>query len=282
MAIRSFRPTTKSRRHTQLEDRTTLYGGGPIKGLSVGKRGRAGRNNEGRITVRHRGGGVKRMVRIVDHKKDKVNVPAVVERLEYDPNMSGHLALLKYADGERRYVLAARGLEKGSAVISGEGVPPTVGNTTVLRRIPSGTPVFDVELTKGRGGQLGRSAGVSLYVQGVDPSGKYMQVKMPSGEIRLVWAECFATVGQVGNEDHSNVKLGKAGRKRRMGIRPTVRGMAMYSEQHPHGGGEGRGTIGRAKDIWGHRIGTKTRRNQRTRKFIIKLKTTRRVPYSKI
>lgn len=282
MSIRSYRPTTETRRHTHLEDRSDLYVGKPVKKLTTGKRGHSGRNNEGRITVRHRGGGVKKQSRIIDHKKNKFGILATVERLEYDPNISAHLALLKYADGERRYVLAARGIEKGATVMSGEEVPLTLGNTTVLKRISSGTPVFDVELSKGRGGQLGRSAGVSIYVQGPDPSGRYMQVKMPSGEIRLVLGDCYATIGQVGNEDHSNVKLGKAGRKRHMGVRPTVRGMAMHSEQHPHGGGEGRGVIGRAKDIWGHRIGTKTRKNKRTRKYIIKRKTTRRVPFSKI
>lgn len=282
MGIRSFRPTTKSQRHTHLEDRRSLAKTGPRKGLSYGKRGRGGRNNKGRITVRHQGGGEKRKFRTIDHQKNKYDVPAVVEQLEYDPNLSAHIALLKYVDGERRYVLAARGMEVDSKVVSGEEVPLTVGNSTPIRRIPSGTPVFDVELSKGRGGQLGRSAGVSLYVQGVDPSGRYMQVKMPSGEIRLILGECYATLGQVGNEDHSNVKLGKAGRNRHLGVRPTVRGMAMHAEQHPHGGGEGRGVVGRAKDIWGHRIGTKTRRNLRTRKFIIKRKTTRQRPFSKI
>lgn len=282
MPIRTFKPTTQTLRGTHLESRRGLHQGKPLKSLSFGKRIRGGRNNRGRITVRHQGGGVKQKVRFIDHRKEKYGISAVVERVEYDPNLTARIALLKYADGERRYVLAARGMKDGTVVMSGEDVLPTVGNTTILKRIPSGTPVYDVELTKGKGGQLGRSAGVSLFVQGADPSGKYIQVKMPSREIRLVSAECYATVGQVGNEDHSNVRLGKAGRKRRMGIRPTVRGMAMHAKQHPHGGGEGRGVVGRAKSIYGLRIGTKTRRNQRTRKYIIKRKVTRRVPFSKI
>lgn len=282
MAIRSYSPTTPTRRHTHLEDRSGLYRGRPVKGLALGRKSRAGRNNTGQITVRHQGGGVKKLARMIDHRKNKFGIPAVIERLEYDPNLSAHIALLKYRDGERRYVLAARGMEPGMSIVSGEDVPTTVGNTTLIRRIPSGTPVFDVELVKGKGGQLARSAGVSIYVQGADPTGRYMQVKMPSGEIRLVLGDCYATVGQVGNEDHSNVKLGKAGRKRRLGVRPSVRGMAMYSEQHPHGGGEGRGVIGRAKDIWGHRIGTKTRSNLRTRKYIIKRRTPKTRPFKKV
>ncbi len=282
MAIKTFRPTTSSLRHTNLEDRRALSRKCPVRRLTSGKRIRAGRNNSGRITVRHRGGGVKRMLRAIDHKKDKYDVPGVVEALEFDPNRSAHLALVRYADGDRRYVLAARGIKVGSRIVSGDDVPPTVGSTTFLKNISSGTMVHDVELVKGKGGQLGRSAGSTIVVQGEDASGTYVQLKMPSGEIRLVLGECHATIGQVGNEDHMNVKLGKAGRKRRLGFRPTVRGMAMHAVQHPHGGGEGRGVVGRAKDIWGTRIGTKTRKNKRTNKFIIKRKTTRRRPSKKV
>ncbi|MDD3661922.1 MAG: 50S ribosomal protein L2 [Candidatus Dojkabacteria bacterium] len=282
MAIKKFKPRTQTTRHTQLEDRSHLSKQRPLKRFTVGKRARGGRNTAGRITVRHRGGGVKRLLRKIDHRKDKFDIQGVVEVLEYDPNRSAHLALVRYADGERRYVLAARGMTVGSKVISGENVLPVTGNTTQLKNIASGTAVFDVELTKGKGGQLGRSAGTAIQVQGVDPTGRYVQLKMPSGEIRLVHAQCYATIGQVGNEEHMNVKLGKAGRKRRLGIRPTVRGMAMHAEQHPHGGGEGRGVIGRAKDIWGTRIGTKTRRNKRTRKFIIKRRTTKRRRFAKV
>lgn len=282
MAIRGYRPITSTLRHTHLEDRSKLKKDGPEKSLSTGKRGKVARNNKGRITVRHRGGGVKRKLREIDHVKDKFDVPGVVESLEFDPNRSSNIALIKYTDGERRYVLAARGMKVGTEVISGDEVPPQSGNTTLLKNIATGTPVYDVELVKGKGGQLGRSAGAALSVQGIDPTGKYVQVKMPSGEIRLVHGDCRATIGQVGNEEHMNVKLGKAGRKRRLGIRPTVRGMAMSGGDHPHAGGEGRGVVGRAKDIYGKRIGTRTRKNKRTGKFIIKRRKTKRRPYSKI
>ena len=282
MGIKGYKPTTSTMRHTHLEDRSDLSKGRPKRSLSTGKRGKVGRNNKGRITMRHRGGGVKRKLRRIDHLKDKTDIPGVVETLEFDPNRSANIALVKYADGERRYVLAARGMEVGTEVISGEEVPSSVGNTTSLKSIPTGTPVYDVEMERGKGGQLGRSAGTALSVQGIDPTGKYVQVKMPSGEFRLVHGECHATIGQVGNEEHMNVKLGKAGRKRRLGIRPTVRGIAMSGGDHPHAGGEGRGVIGRAKDIYGKRIGTRTRRNKKTRKFIIKRRKTRRRPFSKI
>lgn len=286
MAIRTFKPTTSTLRHTQLEDRSKLSKDRPLKSLTYGKRETGARNAHGRITVRHQGGGVKKLQRIIDHKKNKYGIKGVVEKLEYDPNLSANIALIKYVDGERRYVLAPRRIKVGAEIISGEKVEPEIGNTLMLKHIPSGTPVHDVELTKGKGGQLGRSAGTSIIVQGPDATGKYMQLKMPSGEIRLVLNSCYATVGQVGNEDHMNVKLGKAGRKRHMGIRPTTRGKAMHAEQHPHGGGEARGVIrgglSGSKDPWGHRIGTKTRKNRRTRKFIIKRRTTRRRPFSKI
>ncbi len=286
MGVKSYKPTTPTRRHTHLEDRSHLSKKKPQKSLTYGKRKKAGRNAKGRITVRHRGGGVKRKIRIIDHKKDKIDVPGEVEALEFDPNISANIALIKYADGERRYVIAPRGLEVGQKIISSEDADPEVGNTLMLKNIPTGTPVHDVELTKGKGGQLGRSAGTAIYVQGMDPSGKYVQVKMPSGEIRLVAANCFATIGQVGNEEHMNVKIGKAGRKRRLGIRPTVRGTAVHPGQHPHGGGEGRSQAGTgyggAKDIYGNRIGKRTRKNKKTDKYIIKRRKTKRRPYSKI
>lgn len=282
MATKTYKPTTASMRHTQLEDRSSLTSKSPEKRLVTGKRPKAGRNASGRVTVRHRSGGVKRKLRMIDHKKDKFDVPGIVDSLEYDPNLSAHIALIKYADGDKRYVIAEKSWSVGQEVISGEEVQPKPGNTLRLKNIPSGTPVFDVELTPGKGGQLGRSAGVSISVQGLDPSGKYTQLKMPSGEIRLVNAECLATVGTVSNIEHMNVKLGKAGRKRHLGWRPAVRGMAMHAKQHPHGGGEGKGVIGGghtgAKDLWGTRIGTKTRRNKRTSKFIIKRRTTKRRP----
>jgi large subunit ribosomal protein L2 len=285
MALKSYKPTTSTLRHTHIEDKKKLSKRSPVKSLVKGKKGRAGRNAQGRITVRHRGGGVKRKLRNIDHKKDKFGIPGVVEQLEYDPNISSNIALIKYADGERRYILAPRRLKIGADVVSGEDVEPETGNTLMLKNIPSGTPVHDVELKRGKGGQLGRSAGATIIVQGPDPSGKYSQVKMPSGEIRLIDNACFATVGQVGNEEHMNIKLGKAGRKRYKGFRPAVRGMAMHAEQHPHGGGEGRGVIrsGRsgAKDIWGNRVGTRTRNNKTTDKYIIKRRKTKRRPLSK-
>ncbi|MBN2100887.1 50S ribosomal protein L2 [Candidatus Dojkabacteria bacterium] len=286
MAVKDYKPTTSTRRHTQLEDRSKLSCSGPVKSLSKGKTKKAGRNVQGRVTVRHRGGGVKRRLRVIDHKKDKYDVPGTVISLEYDPNISANLALIKYADGERRYVLAPRGMTVGQEIMSGEKLDPKVGNTMMMRYIPSGTPVHDVELNRGKGGQLGRSAGVAVYIQGEDPTGKYMQIKMSSGEIRLVPIDNYATIGQVGNEEHMNVKLGKAGRKRRLGRRPAVRGMAMHAVQHPHGGGEGKGVIGGgysgAKDIWGNRIGTRTRKNKKTNKYIVRRKRTKRRPYAKI
>ncbi|MBN1619046.1 50S ribosomal protein L2 [Candidatus Dojkabacteria bacterium] len=285
MAIKSYNPKTSTLRHTHLEDRSNLSKKKPEKKLVRGKIAGSGRNRLGRVTVRHRGGGVKRKLRLIDHKKNKFDIPGIVEALEYDPNISANIALIKYADGERRYVLAARNLEVGNNVITSENAMPEVGNTLKLKNIPSGTPVFDVEIVPGKGGQFGRSAGVIIVAQGEDSTGKYMQLKMPSGEIRLVPIESYATVGQVGNEDHMNVKLGKAGRKRRMGFRPSVRGTAMHAEQHPHGAGEGRTGVGGgyhgSKDIWGNRIGVKTRKNKSTGKYIIKRKTTRRRPETK-
>lgn len=282
MAVKRYKPTTSTRRHTHLEDRRHLSKRRPLKSLSFGKMGTGARNNRGHITVRHRGGGVKRMLRVIDHRKDKQDVPGVVEAIEFNPNISANIALIKYADGERRYVLAPKGLEVGKSIIAGESVEPNLGNTLKLRNIPSGTAVHDVELIPGKGGKLGRSAGAAIVVQGLDATGKYMQLKMPSGEVRLVNAESHATLGYVGNEDHMNVKLGKAGRKIRLGIRPSVRGVAMHAEQHPHGGGEGRGGPTAHKDIWGNRVGTRTRSNERTSRFIVKPRVSARRPNRKV
>jgi large subunit ribosomal protein L2 len=286
MSVKDYKPTTPTRRHTHLEDRSHLSKKKPQKKLTYGKRKKAGRNVNGRITVRRRGGGVKRKIRIIDHKKDKYDVPGEIEALEYDPNISANIALVKYADGERRYIIAPRKIEVGQKIISSDDCEPEVGNTMMLKNIPTGMAVHDVELTKGKGGQLGRSAGSVIRVQGKDPSGKYVQIKMPSGEIRLVPAECRATIGQVGNEEHMNVKIGKAGRKRRMGRRPSVRGTAMHPAQHPHGGGEGKSQagVGRGgtKDIYGNRIGKRTRKNKKTDKYIIKRRKTKRRPNSKL
>lgn len=282
MAIKRFKPTTPTRRFTRLEDRSHLSKGQGPRSLSVAKKKITGRNNQGKITVRHRGGGHKRRLRVVDFKREKHDIPAVVEDLFYDPNRSSNLALLKYADGEKRYIVAPRGLEIGATVVSGEKQDTIVGNSMKLKNVPSGTEVHCVESRPGGGAAYGRAAGQVILVQGPDPSGKYMQLKMPSGEIRLVHGDCMATIGQVGNSDHMNVKLGKAGRNRWKGVRPTVRGMAMHAKAHPHGGGEGGGVVGQAaKDIWGNRVGTRTRKSKRTDKFIIRRRRTKRRPFAK-
>ena len=282
MAVRTFKPTTSTRRKTRLEDRSHLSKvSGPRK-LTVSKKQRSGRNNQGKITVRHRGGGFKRRIRVVDFKREKFDIPAKVVGFYFDPNRTAHLALLQYADGEKRYIIAPRGLKIGDKVISGEKTDTLVGNSMRIKNIPSGTSVHCVENDPGKGATYGRSAGEVIVVQGPDTSGKYMQIKLPSGEIRLVYADCMATIGQVSNEDKLNVKLGKAGRKRNLGWRPEVRGMAMHAVEHPHGGGEGKGQIGgQAKDIWGNRLGTRTRKNKRTEKFIIKRRRTKNRPYAK-
>lgn len=282
MAVRTFKPTTSTRRKTRLEDRSHLSKvSGPRK-LTVSKKQKSGRNNQGKITVRHRGGGFKRRIRVVDFKREKFDIPAKVVGFYFDPNRTAHLALLQYADGEKRYIIAPRGLKIGDKVISGEKTDTLVGNSMRIKNIPSGTSVHCVENDPGKGATYGRSAGEVIVVQGPDTSGKYMQIKLPSGEIRLVYADCMATIGQVSNEDKLNVKLGKAGRRRNLGWRPEVRGMAMHTVEHPHGGGEGKGQIGgQAKDIWGNRLGTRTRKNKRTEKFIIKRRRTKNRPYAK-
>ncbi len=281
MAVKSFKPRTSTLRGTKLADRSMLVKSSGPKSLTLPKKKNSGRNNQGKITIRHRGGGEKRRIRIVDFKRNKFDVPAKVSGLYFDPNRSAHLALLVYADGDKRYILAPKGLEVGSQVISSEKADILVGNAMKIKNIPSGTTVHSVEIKPGKGAALGRSAGLGIYVQGPDTTGKYVQVVMPSGEIRLVHGDCMATVGTVGNEDSFNVKLGKAGRKIHLGLRPVVRGMAMHAVQHPHGGGEGKGVIGKAKDIWGNRIGTRTRKNKTTDRFIIKRRRTKTRPFAK-
>ncbi|MCK9416892.1 MAG: 50S ribosomal protein L2 [Candidatus Dojkabacteria bacterium] len=279
MAIRTYKPKTPSSRGTRLEDRSSLEKGSGPRKLEVSKNQKSGRNNQGRITVRHRGGGFRRKTRKVDFKREKFDIPAKVLGLYFDPNRSAHLALLQYEDGEKRYIIAPKGLKKGDTVISGENTDLLVGNAMYIKNIPSGSLVHCVENEIGRGAKFGRSAGQAITVQGIDPSGKYIQIKMPSSEIRLVPANAMATIGQIGNEEKINVKLGKAGRRRNLGWRPVVRGMAMHAAQHPHGGGEGKGQVGgQAKDIWGNRIGTKTRRNKKTNKFIIRRRRVKRQP----
>jgi large subunit ribosomal protein L2 len=243
----------------------------PEKSLLAPLKQRAGRNNQGRITVRHRGGGHKQRYRIIDFKRDKYGVPAKVSSIEYDPNRTARIALLTYRDGEKRYILAPVGLKVGDQVMSGPEAEIRVGNSLPILRIPLGTQVHNIELQPGKGGQLVRAAGTSAQV--VAKEGSYAQIRMPSGEVRLVSQSCLATIGQVGNVDHSNITLGKAGRKRWLGIRPTVRGSAMDPNSHPHGGGEGRSPIGMPgpKTPWGKpALGAKTRKNKRTEKYIVR------------
>jgi large subunit ribosomal protein L2 len=272
MAIKVLKPTTPTRRHTILVDRSSLSKVKPFKALTTKVQKSAGRNNQGRVTVRHRQAGSKNAYRIIDFKRNKYNIEAVVETVEYDPNRTAFIALLKYADGERRYILAPDKVKVGDKIESGDEAPVKEGNSLPLKLIPQGTYVHAVELYPGQGATLGRSAGTMIQVMGGDKG--YAQLRLPSGEMRVVRETCFATIGSVSNPDQKNVKLGKAGRSRHLGVRPTVRGVAQ-SLYHPHGGGQGKGgrhgTGGPAKDLWGNRIGTRTRKNRKiTSKFILK------------
>ncbi len=271
MALKKRKPTTKSNRFTVLQDRSHLDDVRPERSLTEPKKQRAGRNSAGRITVRHRGGGHKRLYRRIDFKRNKHGMPATVLTLEYDPNRSANIALVQYEDGEKRYIVAPNGLEKGASVVSGPGVPANPGNSLPLKEIPLATFIHNIELTPGKGAQIARSAGAAAQLMSLDRD--YAQVKMPSGEIRLVHVNCFATVGRVGNSEHESRVLGKAGRKRWLGIRPTVRGVAMNPVDHPMGGGEGR-TSGGGHPVspWGQITkGKKTRkRSNPTNKFIVK------------
>ena len=243
----------------------------PEKSLLKPLKRKAGRNNQGRISVRHRGGGAKRRLRIIDFKRDKIGVPGKVAAIEYDPNRSARIALIHYVDGEKRYILAPIGLSVGDVISSGEEAEPKTGNAMPLKVIPGGTMIHNIEVEKGRGGQLVRGAGTAAQL--MDKEGEYALVRLPSGEMRRIRGECLATIGQVGNIDHQGVDLGKAGRKRWMGIRPTVRGSAMNPNDHPHGGGEGRSPIGMPgpKTPWGKpALGYKTRKPKASDKLIIK------------
>jgi large subunit ribosomal protein L2 len=277
MAVRKYKPTSPGRRGMTGATFEEITKQDPERSLLVAKRRRGGRNAQGRITVRHRGGGHRRHVRLVDYKRDKHGIPARVAAIEYDPNRSARLALLHYVDGEKRYILAPIGLQVGDAVMAGSGADIRPGNSLPLVQIPEGTLVHNIELAEGRGGQLVRSAGTSAQL--LAKEGSYAFLRLPSGEVRRVRQTCFATVGQVGNPDHSNIKLGKAGRKRHLGIRPAVRGSAMSPRDHPHGGGEGRQPIGLPgpKSPWGKpTLGYKTRRNKKTEKEIIRHRSKRR------
>lgn len=271
MAVKVYKPKTPGTRHKTSYTFEEITKAKPERSLTVVKKNRAGRNMYGRITVHHRGGGHKRHIRMVDYKRDKLEVPATVAAIEYDPNRTARLALLNYADGEKRYIVAPVGLMVGDQVISGQEVDIRPGNNMELANIPVGTTVHNIELQPGKGGQMVRSAGASAQV--LAKEGKYAHVRLPSGEVRLVLQGCRATIGQVGNLDHANIKLGKAGRKRHMGIRPTVRGVAKNPNDHPHGGGEGRSPIGMPgpKSPWGKpTLGKKTRHNKRTDKYILR------------
>ena len=270
MALKSYKPTTPGQRGLVLIDRSELWKGRPVKSLTEGLTKNGGRNNTGRITMRRKGGGAKRLYRIVDFKRNKDGIPGVVERLEYDPNRSAHLALVKYADGERRYILAPKGVEAGTAVISGEEAPIKPGNCLPLKSIPVGTVIHNVEMKPGKGGQLVRSAG--SYAQLAAREGVYATLRLRSGEMRRIHVDCRATIGEVGHSEHNLRKLGKAGASRWRGVRPTVRGVAMNPVDHPHGGGEGRTSGGRHPvSPWGTPTkGAKTRKNKRTDNMIVR------------
>ncbi|MCL6521257.1 MAG: 50S ribosomal protein L2 [Firmicutes bacterium] len=273
MGVRKLKPTSPGRRNMSVLDyKAALTAEEPEKSLVRGIRKRAGRNNQGRITVRHRGGGHKRRYRLVDFRRRKDGVPARVVAIEYDPNRTAHIARLQYADGEKAYILAPEGVRVGDTLLSGEDVDIRPGNTLPLRRIPTGTLVHNVELYPGRGGQMVRAAGTVAQV--VAKEGKYATLRLPSGEMRMVLQECRATVGQVGNVDHENVRIGKAGRARWLGRRPEVRGSVMNPVDHPHGGGEGRAPIGRKHPVtpWGKpALGHKTRkRGKKSDRLIVR------------
>ncbi len=271
MGLKVYRPTSPGRRGMSGSTFEEITKGKPEKSLLLPLKRKAGRNSQGRITVRHRGKGAKRRLRIIDFKRDKVGVPGRVSAIEYDPNRSANIALIYYADGEKRYILAPSGLSLGDVIKSGSEAEIKPGNTLPLKLIPSGTLIHNIELERDRGGQLVRSAGVAAQL--MVKEGEYALVRLPSGEVRRIRSDCLATIGQVGNIDHQGIKLGKAGRKRWLGWRPTVRGSAMNPRDHPHGGGEGRSPIGMPgpKTPWGKpALGYRTRKPKPSDKMIVK------------
>ena len=269
MALVKCKPTSPGRRHVVKIVNQELYKGKPFAALLDSKSKSGGRNNNGRITTRHIGGGHKQHYRLIDFKRDKDGIPAKVERLEYDPNRTANIALVLYADGERRYILAPKGLKAGDAIASGADAAIKVGNTLPMRNIPVGSTVHAVEMKPGKGAQLARSAGT--FIQILAREGNYVTLRLRSGEVRKVLAECRATIGEVGNSEHMLRQLGKAGANRWRGIRPTVRGMAMNPVDHPHGGGEGRNKGMQPVSPWGQKAkGFKTRKNKRTDKYIVR------------
>jgi len=270
MAIRRYKPTSPGRRGMSASDKSDITSWKPEKSLIEILPKHSGRNNQGRITTRHQGGRNKRYYRKIDFKRNKLGIPAKVATIEFDPNRSARIALLHYVDGEKRYILAPLGLKVGDTVVSGEGSPIRVGNALRLRDIPLGTQIHNIELQPGRGGQMVRSAGTSAQLMAKVEN--YAHIRMPSGEVRMVHLECMATLGQVGNVDHENIQIGKAGRNRYLGKRPTVRGSVMNPNDHPHGGGEGKAPIGgQPKTPWGKPAqGYRTRTNKRTTKMIVR------------
>jgi large subunit ribosomal protein L2 len=271
MAVKVYKPTTPGLRGMTGYTFEEITKSEPERSLVRSRHSNAGRNSIGRITVRHRGSGSRRLTRIVDYKRNKLDITARVAAIEYDPNRTSRLALLYYVDGEKRYMIAPVGLKVGDTVISGAQAEIRVGNALPLASIPVGTTIHNIELQPGKGGQLVRSAGGSAQL--LAKEGEYAQVRMPSGEVRLIRQTCFATIGQIGNTEHANIKLGKAGRKRHMGIRPAVRGTAMSPRDHPHGGGEGRQPVGMPspKSPWGKPTrGYRTRRNKKSDQFIVR------------
>ena len=270
MGIKTYKPVTPGMRAWQSLDNSELTKGvDPEKSLTQGRKERAGRDSFGRISVRHKGGGHKRLYRIIDFKRDKIGIPGKVAAIEYDPNRSANIALINYKDGEKRYIIAPKGLMVNAQVISGPNVPIETGNALPLENVPLGFTVHNVELTLGKGGQIVRSAGSGALVAAKE--GDYVTLRLPSGEMRMVFKKCFATVGVVGNEDHMNIQFGKAGRKRWLGVRPTVRGMSMNPVDHPHGGGEGKSKGKNPVTPWGQPTkGFKTRKKHKpSSRFIV-------------
>ena len=271
MAIKVYKPITPGQRGMTGYGFEEITKSTPERSLIVLRRKNSGRDNTGKISVRHQGGGNRRYIRLVDFKRNKRSIPAKVSAIEYDPNRTARLALLVYADGEKRYILAPVGLKVGDTVVSGPNAEIRTGNSLPIANIPVGTMIHNIEIREGRGAQMVRSAGSAAQLMAKE--GDFAQIRMPSGEVRLIGQNCYATIGQVGNLDHGNIKLGKAGRKRHMGIRPSVRGTAMSPRDHPHGGGEGRQPVGMPgpKSPWGRPTrGYKTRRNKTTEKYIVR------------
>lgn len=271
MAVKIYKPITPGLRNMTGNTFEEITKDTPERSLLVIRKANSGRNSYGRITVRHRGGGERRFIRLIDFKREKRDIPAVVAAIEYDPNRTARLALLNYVDGEKRYIIAPVGLKVGDTIVSSKIAEIRIGNNLPISSIPIGTMVHSIEMKEGRGAQLVRAAGGAAQL--LAKEGDFAQIRLPSGEVRLVSQNCFATIGQVGNLDHKNIKLGKAGRKRHMGIRPTVRGTAMSPRDHPHGGGEGRQPIGMPgpKTPWGkYTLGLKTRNNKQTDKYIVR------------